>query len=68
MSYELPTPSMTFDVALEGPMQGIWFWCLIGFGIGATMIYRYLQDNSLWKARLGRQVLPARARRGLPPA
>ena len=24
----------TFDVALEGPMQGIWFWCLFGFGIG----------------------------------
>ncbi|WP_172841957.1 O-antigen ligase family protein [Bradyrhizobium lablabi] len=58
----------SFDVALEGPMQGIWFWCLIGFGIGTTMIYRYMQDNCLWKARLGRQLLPARARRGLPPA
>ena len=22
----------TFDVTLEGPMQGIWFWCLFGFG------------------------------------
>ncbi len=22
----------SFDVALEGPMQGIWFWCLFGFG------------------------------------
>ncbi|MEH2587652.1 O-antigen ligase family protein [Bradyrhizobium sp. AZCC 1721] len=30
----------TFDVALEGPMQGIWFWCLIGFGIGSVMVYR----------------------------
>jgi O-antigen ligase len=30
----------TFDVALEGPVQGIWFWCLIGFGIGSVMIYR----------------------------
>jgi hypothetical protein len=30
----------TFDVALEGPMQGIWFWCLFGFGIGSVMIYR----------------------------
>ena len=29
----------TFDVALEGPMQGIWFWCLVGFGIGTVMIY-----------------------------
>ena len=58
----------TFDVALEAPMQGILFWCLIGFGIGAMMIYRYQQDNSLWKARLGRRILPARARQGLPPA
>ena len=30
----------TFDVALEGPMLGIWFWCLFGFGLGAVMIYR----------------------------
>jgi hypothetical protein len=30
----------TFDVALEGPMVGIWFWCLVGFGIGSVMIYR----------------------------
>jgi hypothetical protein len=30
----------SFDVALEGPMQGIWFWCLFGFGLGAAMIYR----------------------------
>jgi hypothetical protein len=36
----------TFDVALEGPMQGIWFWCLVGFGIGSVMIYRY-QTSSL---------------------
>ncbi len=30
----------SFDVALEGPMLGIWLWCVIGFGIGASMIYR----------------------------
>jgi hypothetical protein len=30
----------TFDVVLEGPMQGIWFWCLFGFGVGSVMIYR----------------------------
>jgi hypothetical protein len=30
----------TFDVAIEGPMQGIWFWCLIGLGIGSVMIHR----------------------------
>jgi hypothetical protein len=21
-------------------MQGTWFWCLFGFGIGSVMIYR----------------------------
>lgn len=30
----------TFDVTLEAPMQGVWFWCLIGFGIGSVMVYR----------------------------
>jgi hypothetical protein len=30
----------TFDVTLEGPMQGIWFWCLFGLGIGSVMVYR----------------------------
>lgn len=28
------------DVVIEGPMQGIWFWCLFGFGIGSVMVYR----------------------------
>jgi hypothetical protein len=30
----------TFEVALEGPVSGIWFWSLFGVGVGATMIYR----------------------------
>jgi hypothetical protein len=30
----------TFDVTLEAPMQGVWFWCLIGLGIGSVMVYR----------------------------
>jgi hypothetical protein len=30
----------TFDVTLEGPMAGIWFWCLFGVGVGGCMIYR----------------------------
>ncbi|MGH1571173.1 O-antigen ligase family protein [Methylobacterium sp. P31] len=32
----------TFDPALEGPMQGIWFWCVYGFGVGAAMAFRVL--------------------------
>jgi O-Antigen ligase len=35
----------TFDVALEGPMQGIWFWCLFGFGIGSEMVYRAVHER-----------------------
>ena len=54
----------SFDVALEGPMQGIWFWCLIGFGIGATMIYRYRQVDNTWKVRLAQEARPALG--GLP--
>lgn len=28
-----------FDVALEGPMLGIWYWVIFGIGVGASMIY-----------------------------
>jgi len=37
----------TFDVTLEGPMQGIWFWCLFGFGIGSVMIYRAQHSDGI---------------------
>lgn len=30
----------SFDVFLEGPMGGIWFWVLFGVGVGALQIYR----------------------------
>ncbi len=30
----------SFDVALEGPMLGIWFWSLFGLGTAASLIYR----------------------------
>ena len=29
-----------FDVALEGPMLGVWFWSLSGLGLSAVTIYR----------------------------
>ncbi len=30
----------SFDVALEGPMLGMWFWCQTGFGLAVVAIYR----------------------------
>jgi hypothetical protein len=46
----------SFDVVLEKPMLGIWFWCLFGFGLGSAMIYRY-QNATSWH---GRQALEER--------
>jgi O-Antigen ligase len=37
----------TFDVTLEGPMQGVWFWCLFGFGIGSVMVYRAQHSDGI---------------------
>jgi hypothetical protein len=36
----------TFDTTIDGPMQGIWFWCLFGFGIGSVMVYRCQPDSA----------------------
>lgn len=36
----------SFDVALESPMLGLWFWALYGVGIAATMIYWHERMNS----------------------
>jgi O-antigen ligase len=30
----------SFDVFIEGPPGGIWFWCIFGFALGAMWIYR----------------------------
>jgi hypothetical protein len=37
----------TFDVTLEGPMQGIWFWSLFGLGIGSVMVYRAQHNETI---------------------
>jgi hypothetical protein len=29
----------SFDVFLEGPMGGVWFWVLFGFGLAAVRVY-----------------------------
>ena len=33
----------TFDVYLEGPQGGIWFWCILGLGLAALRAQRTLQ-------------------------
>jgi hypothetical protein len=30
----------TFDVFLEGPMGGVWFWSVFGLGLGSVWVYR----------------------------
>ena len=44
----------SFSVSLEGPVYGVWFWCLFGVGIGATMIYRAslrpIENKRGWQA------------------
>jgi len=34
----------SFDVFIEGPMGGIWFWTIFGVGVGALWCYRYHPD------------------------
>ena len=31
----------SFDVFIEGPMGGIWFWSIYGTGVGALWVWRY---------------------------
>lgn len=49
----------SFDVAIEGPMVGIWFWSLIGIGLGSSMVYwsKYPRRSALRLSPAG--LLPA---------
>jgi hypothetical protein len=33
--------NMNFDVYLEGPMGGIWFWTVWGYGVAVMWLYRH---------------------------
>ena len=37
----------TFDVFLEGPMGGVWFWTIFGVGVAAKQIYQHA-PQVLW--------------------
>ena len=42
----------SFDVFIEGPMGGIWFWTIFGVGVGALWCYRH--HPGLFTDSLGR--------------
>jgi O-Antigen ligase len=61
----------SFDVYLEGPQAGIWFWCLFGFGIAALEIQRqkYARRASAYElAASGPRPAFALRTNGLPSA
>ena len=39
----------TFDVYLEGPQGGIWFWCIVGFVIAMTEEQRRVYHQTIAK-------------------
>jgi len=45
------TVNAAFDVFIEGPQGGVWFWCLIGFGIAALEAQRAERSESRQPAR-----------------
>jgi hypothetical protein len=56
----------SFDVYLEGPQGGIWFWAVIGLGMAAVRLSRDASAPTSWPAPV--QQAPAAARAPLPPA
>ena len=42
----------TFDVYLEGPMGGIWFWTVLGVGLASAQLYRTTPELLYEGARL----------------
>jgi len=46
----------TFDVFLEGPMGGIWFWVTFGVGLGAMVLYDLHSPASLPRNASGNAV------------
>jgi len=55
----------SFDVFLEGPMGGIWYWSLMGIGVGATKVYqRAPQVLEQYEDPSGAQLLSAGRWRG----
>jgi hypothetical protein len=43
--------NMSFDVYIEGPVGGIWFWTLIGFGVAALRVQKHESNVALFQAQ-----------------
>ncbi len=43
----------SFDVFLEGPMGGIWFWTVYGVGLATLWLYRHSPEALQWDAIAG---------------
>jgi hypothetical protein len=43
--------NMTFDVYLEGPQGGIWYWSIIGFGVAAMRVQAFESRRAVLQAR-----------------
>lgn len=42
--------NLSFDVYLEGPQGGIWFWAIMGFGIAAMRVQAHEMSNAKIRA------------------
>jgi hypothetical protein len=50
--------NMSFDVYLEGPMGGIWFWTIWGYGLALMWLYRYRRESLAAIAPIGTTAPP----------
>jgi hypothetical protein len=48
----------SFDVFLEGPMGGIWFWSLYGIGLSASWIFTHSPDTMYPEGRAPERAQP----------
>jgi len=48
--------NMSFDVYLEGPQGGIWYWSIIGFGIACLRIQAFEARQARLRSRLAESI------------
>jgi O-antigen ligase len=48
----------SFDVFLEGPMGGVWFWSLYGIGLSASWIFKHSPETMYPEGRAPERMQP----------